>query len=70
MRWPPEATIGHIVKSKTHFFLGNVASCGILSTMLALATKRIKTTTASSITTTTKSTIMKTTIASGAGGNS
>jgi hypothetical protein len=44
-----------------------VESCGMLSTMLSLATKRIKTT---PITTATKSTIMKTTIASGAGGNS
>ena len=41
----------------------------MLRTMLSLATKRIKTTTAS-LTTTTQSTIMKTTIASGAGGNS
>jgi hypothetical protein len=52
-----------------HFLLGKTRGYGILAGMLwSLAAKRTKTSaTPSSLPTTTKSTIMKTTIASGAG---
>ena len=63
--------MGHSGENQEDFLMGKVQRYAMLSGMLSLATKRMKTTaTPSSITTTTKSTIMKTTIASGAGRNS